>query len=196
MSTAENLLIALGFQLPEEFPPLCDKEAVLTARLLIMGELVDNPWVQRLNRWSSSLEDLVLAAGRAAPITRRPDTTMIRTSWNPLRIYGAVATTGSRWVASGWTAAAVYGGTVSPQSPLVIYVDGGMESLGLALPNDPAGIYEVHILPFDGVSEQGAQSADGIVWADPYQAALDLCADSRTKDLGVELIAILEENGG
>lgn len=195
LGTATQLFHALGRQLPSELPVLCDSEATRTARRLIMGEMTEGYWADTLNRWAETLVDLVREAGRSAPISRRPETVTVRTSWAPLRLYGAVQATGARWLASGWTAGVAYGADEeSSQGPLVIYVEGGASALGLAVPDDPEGAYEVCILPFDGVSEQEAQNSDGIVWADPYQVALDLCADSRTEHLGVQLVAILEDD--
>lgn len=192
LGTATRLLHALGRQFPDELPVLCDSDATRTARRLIMGEAVDNYWATTLNRWAETISDLVRDAGRSAPMVYRPEAVTVRTSWTPLRVYGAVQATGAGWVASGWTAGVAYGGEESPHSPLVIYVEGGPETMGLALPDDPDGVREVYVLPFDGVSEQEAQTSDGIVWADPYQVALDLCADSRTEHLGVRLVSKLE----
>ncbi len=188
MSTATSILRALGFQLPDELPQLCDSEATRTARRMILDEPVDGEWVETLSRWADTMGELVLSAGRSAPIALRPEASTVRTSWEPLRVYGAVGATGFRWAASGWAAGAAYGMQVIRDVHMVVYVDGGFKSLGLALPNDPEGIYTVHILPFDGVSERGVQSSGGIVWADPYQVALDLCAEASTEHLGIELI--------
>ncbi|MGO1184362.1 MAG: helix-turn-helix domain-containing protein [Micrococcaceae bacterium] len=194
MGTATNLLHALGHQFPAEMPTLCDSEAPRTARRLMMGERVEGHWAETLERWSDTVIDLVREAGRAAPLARRSETVTIRTSWTPLRIYGAVQATGAPWVASGWPAGVAYGGGDATEGPLVLYVEGGASALGLALPHDPGGTREIYVLPFDGVSERDAQSSDGIVWADPYQVCLDLCADHRTEHLGVELVGSLEDD--
>lgn len=193
LGTAQAVLNALGFQLPDSFPPLCDSEAARTARRLILGEATSSPWVEILERWAGNLPDLVLEAGRASPISQRPETVTIKTSWSPLRIYGAVAATGSHWVASGWSAGAMHGTSEEPEHPLVIYVDGGANAVGLGLPHDAHGNRTVQILPFDGVSEQGAQNAEGIIWADPYQVSIDLCANMETEHLGLQLINGLEK---
>ncbi len=196
IGTATRLINALGYQFPSQMPRLCDTRAVHAARSLIMEEQAEGYWVETLDRWACTISDLVLTAGQAAPILQRPETVSIRTSWSPLRIFGAVSAAGTRYVASGWAAAVAYGVPDATQNPLVIYVDGGAAALGLALTNDPNGGREVCILPFDGVSEQGAQVSDGVSWADSYQVVLDLCADHRTEELGLRMLSRLEESRG
>ena len=195
-STAESILRALGHQLPEQFPKLCDVAAVHAARRVIRGEDVEGLWEESLQRWASSISEFMLEAGRAAPLALRNEAVMIRTSWSILRIYGAVAATGRGWVASGWPAGSMLGLAEAPREPLVVYVDGGSESLGLALPEDPLGTNVVRVLPFDGLSELDAWRAEGIVWADPHQVCLDLFADAATEHLGHQLIENLEKTRG
>ncbi|WP_411731743.1 helix-turn-helix domain-containing protein [Paeniglutamicibacter sp.] len=200
LGTAQAIAQALGHQLPQQLPALCDPEAVRTARAMVSGQTTDGPWVQTLERWAGpkgTPRDLAREAGRAAPLNLRTDITTTRSSWNFLRIVGAVdLATSSEYALSGWPAAAMLGTPEQPEQPVIIYVDGGVETLGLALPDDPYGSTVVQILPFDGSAETGAQAAAELMWADPIQVALDLYADPATEHLGDQLFDILEESSG
>ncbi|MGL3807312.1 helix-turn-helix domain-containing protein [Paeniglutamicibacter sp. R2-26] len=194
-STINALAQALGHQLPQELPVLCDIEAVHTARAMLSGEMPANLWREILERWAGTNgtpRDLAREAGRAAPLHLRPEVATIRTNWNVLRIVGAVETAAGRYALSGWPAAAALGAPETPEHPVLVYADGGADALGLALPDDQYGSTVVRILPFDGNSEQGTQSASEIAWADPLQVCLDLYADPATEYLGDALLDILE----
>ena len=199
-STIEAIAQALGNRLPRKLPIMCDIEAVHTARAMLSGEMPNSPWRETLERWvgaKGTPQDLAREAGRAAPLHHRPEVTTIRTNWNILRIAGAVELAAGEWALSGWPAATLFGAPEESEHPVLVYADGGAAALGLALPDDPYGSTVVRILPFDGTSELGRQSASGIVWADPRQVCLDLYADPLTEHLGNMLLDILDKaNGG
>jgi transcriptional regulator with XRE-family HTH domain len=195
-STLKALAEALGYRLPRELPVLCNIEAVHTARAMLSGEMPDSPWRESLERWAGAdgrPQDLAREAGRAAPLHLRLEVTTIRTNWNILRIAGAVELAAGGWALSGWPAAAAFGAPEASEHPVLVYAKGGAAALGFALPDDPYGSTVVRILPFDGFSEKGAQTASGIVWADPLQVCLDLYADPATEYLGDALLDILEK---
>lgn len=196
LKVANSILIALGFQMPRTFPRLCDTDATLAARHIIRGDDVGGPWVERLERWATNYDELILEAGRAAPLALREDLVSIRTSWPALRLYGAIAATGQKWAVSGMPAAVAMGAPEPNElNESLVYVEDGATALGLSVPHDPYGSHTLHILPFDGVSELDVWTRHGVVWADPIQVCIDLCTEQNTESAGLELLErVLNEN--
>ena len=194
LTVASSLLAAMGLQFPTHLMPLCDVAALHAGRRQLEGDPVESPWEQTLQRWASGGEELLaMEAGRAAPTRLRPEVVVVRTNWNVLRVLGAVAASGQEWAVSGWPAA------MEPTAgmkglPFPLYVAGGYGSLGLALPDQGQGDVEIHVLPFDSVSESGRYQEDGIWWAAPEQVLLDLFGQPGGENLARDYGALLRKD--
>lgn len=194
LGTAERILAAAGLQLIPAVQPLCDT-AMLRAARAILGESgapeAGDTRASTLMRWASpdgSPRPRALAreAAAAAAPASRPGLVEASTDWNFLRLCSTVAATREPWAVSG-APAAEHIGAAAAAGPVIFYVPNPRRTATLL---EPAGrrAQKVLLLPFDG-SEDGAWSAEGIVWADPIQVILDCYGMTETVQSADELTA-------
>lgn len=199
LGTAERILAAAGHQFTPSLQPLCDPALLRSARAILDesgAPEATNATAETVMRWASPdgtphPRALAREAGAAAPPARRPGMVDVASGWNFLRMCSTVAATREPWAVSGAPAAQRIGAEAAA-GPVIFYVPNPLRIASLFAPG-PARTQQVFLLPFDGHSEEGLWSSDGIVWADPLQVILDCYGMPETKNMAEELTAHWEE---
>lgn len=189
---AARILAATGLQMPARAEPLCDMKVIAAARRILGGdtEIPESGMEETLIRWASPdgqphPRQLAREAAVAAPPRRREGVVTTTSDWGFLRICSAAAATRKGWAASGAPAAARIGAP-EQAGPVILYAEDPARVASI-VGRPGASAVEVIVLPFDGASESGAWSEDGLVWADPLQVILDCYGMPETADLADEL---------
>lgn len=199
LGTAERILAAAGLQFTPALQPLCDTELLWSARAIL--DESETPASREgsaatVMRWASPdgtprPRSLAREAGAAAPPARRPGMVEVTTGWNFLRMCSTVAATREPWAVSGAPAAHRIGAGAAA-GPVIFYVPNPLRAASLFTPG-PARTQQIFLLPFDGHSEEGLWSSEGIVWADPLQVIMDCYGMPETESMAEELTAHWEE---
>jgi len=186
---AQEILTVLGE--PLGFTGTADIDAIAAARLALDSALgitattgVD-AWRRRWSRIGlvdaagrverGKEADLLFRAGRAARLTRRPGAVDFKAGSSAHDIAGALGAAGVDYALTGDAGANLYRSSAGEAWP-VLYVETiarAAEAVGL-VPKEPGAFgMRITLIPFDGVSEVGRTTIDGIVVVARDQVILD-----------------------
>jgi len=186
---AQEILAVLGE--PIGFTGTADLSAITSARLTLepkLGVAVTpgvEAWRQRWARIGlidvngravgGKEADLLFQAGRAARLTRRPGAVDFKAGSTAYDIAEALGAAGVEYAVTGDTGANIYRSSAGEAWP-VLYVkdlDRAAEAAGLERKQPGSFGMRVTLIPFDGVSELGRTTTDGITVAARDQVVLD-----------------------
>lgn len=186
---AQEVLAVLGE--PIGFTGTADVSAIATARLALepkLGVAVTpgvEAWRQRWARIglidvkgraiNGKEADLLFRAGRAARLTRRPGAVDFKAGPTAYDITEALGAADIEYAVSGDAGANLYRASAGEAWP-VLYVEDAQraaEAAGLARKETGSFGMRVTLIPFDGVSELGRTTIDGITVAARDQVVID-----------------------
>lgn len=186
---AQEILAVLGE--PIGFTGTADVSAIAAARLALDPKLAVavtpgvEAWRQRWARIGlvgvkgraidGKEADLLLRAGRAARLTRRPGAVDLKAGPTAYDIAEMLGAAGVEYAVTGDTGANLYRSSAGEAWP-VLYVkdlEGAAEAAGLERKQPGSFGMRVTLIPFDGVSELGRTAIDGITAAARDQVVLD-----------------------
>ncbi|WP_036923605.1 helix-turn-helix transcriptional regulator [Propionicicella superfundia] len=186
---AQEIMAVLGE--PIGFIGTADVSAIAAARLVLepkLGVAVTpgvEAWRQRWARIGlidvdgravgGKEADLLFRAGRAARLTRRPGAVDFKEGSTAYDIAEALGAAGVEYAVTGDTGANIYRSSAGEAWP-VLYVkdlERAAEAAGLERKQPGSFGMRVTLIPFDGVSELGRTTIDGITVAARDQVVLD-----------------------
>lgn len=186
---AQELLTVLGE--PIGFTGLADMTAIAAARLALDPSLaipVTDGVASWWKRWAriglvdasgrvvpSQEPDLMLRAGRAARLTRRPGAVHFEPGPSAYEIAGALGRAGVAYALTGDTGANLYRSSAGEAWP-VLYVEDitlAAEVAGLIRREPGAFGLRVTLIPFDGANDLGRVDVKGLTVAARDQVILD-----------------------
>lgn len=186
---AQEILTVLGE--PIGFTGVADKAAIAAARLALDPALditvtPDVPvWWQRWARLGlvdasgrvilGKEPDLLLRAGRAARLTRRPGAIDFGSGPTAYDIAEALSEAGIDYAVTGDAGANLYRSSAGEAWPVLYVEDIARAAAAAGLTRKEAGTFGMRItlIPFDGVSELGRTTIGGITVATRNQVILD-----------------------
>lgn len=186
---AQEILTVLGE--PIGFTGFADIGAIATARsVLDPSHRVPMPpraeaWKQRWARIGlvddvgrvvpGKEADLLFRAGRAARLTRRPGAVDFKTGPSAYDVAGALGAAEVEYALTGDAGANLYRSSAGEAWPVLYAEDVSRAAEAAGLVRKEAGAYgmRVTLIPFDGVSEVGRRTIDGITVAARDQVIID-----------------------
>lgn len=186
---AQEILTVLGESIG--FTGVADVDAIAAARLALDSKLdvLASPGVELwCRRWAriglvdadgrvadGKEADLLLRAGRAARLTRRPGAVDFRAGASAYEVAQAVGHARLRYALTGDAGANLYRSSAGEAWP-VLYVENverAAEAAGLRRKEHGSFGMRITLIPFDGVSEVGRTTIDGIIVVARDQVVID-----------------------
>jgi len=186
---AQEILTVLGE--PIGFTGVADTAAIAAARLALDpvldiavttgGEAWQQRWariglVDASGRVVPGKEaDLLVRAGRAARLTRRPGAVDFKAGPTAYDVAEALGAAGVDYALTGDTGANLYRSSAGEAWPVLYVEDVGRAAKAAGLAPKVPGSFGIRVtlIPFDGVSELGRTEIDGVTVASRDQVILD-----------------------